>query len=577
MMIAVSFFERMKSSRRFLCFALSALMLLFSPLGNAGTLDLDKPISVAPGRGVALFSFTLSNELQAGTTLSWRAVRKSGEEQESGDVTLGTTGWFKNEELAKTPHRKQGALFGLDLPPGSYEFYQFRSTGQQRTVSAKEEFSRKFVVEAGKINYIGNLDLLTGENDFGGGRLLVAFIFGVFTDAFTTYPTLIDRGDLDLPLLIAKGNGLTAEAISSRVMVDAADSAMLSEVEALRARAEGGDVQAQSTLLVALARGWAILPDQRRIKIFNGREAWPALADKLSAQGVPGAATYLGMRYDAVYAKQASLAGIYEKDDPTLALQNYLIDAARYQENAIVGAKRLLKNRAGENPENARQLVMLDRRLDGLRTLTPESLPYGDGATRAALQQYGELSPPKYFALSKNGAHGTSSGDKPSMKAALEACSAGNPDPATPCQPYAMYSRKLWNACPPEMVSEKTMTAPPYAGLGEVTDAEKLPKTLDEAARQAYGNFLKLAYPRAFAVSEQGGFGVAAGDCQAAYRALLACTQAGRGNCRLWAIDDQIISGTADAAFIEAERKLLGVAVKEGAQSPVALTKGDVR
>lgn len=561
-----------QSVRQWLRIALGALTLLFSLPGFADKLDLSQPIALRPERGVALFSFTLSSELQAGTTLSWRAVRKADEVQESGDVTLGTTGWLKNEELAKTPHRKQGALFGLDLPPGTYEFYQFRSNGHQRTVSAKEEFSRKFVVEAGKINYIGNLDLLTGENDFGGGRLLVAFIFGIFTDAFTTYPTLIDRSDVDLPLFIAKGNGLTAEAIASRITLDDADSAMLATVEALRTRAEGGDRQAQYTLLVALARGWAALPDQRRIKIFDGREAWPALAATLSAQGVPGAATYLGMRYDATYAKAASLAGIYEKDDPALALQNYLIDAARYQQDAIAGAKRLLKSRTDDKPENARQLAMLDSRLDGLRTLSTDSLPYGDGTTRAALQHYGELSPPKYFALSKGGAHGTSSGDKPSMKAALEACTAANPDPATPCQPYAISSRKLWNACPPEMLSEKNMQAPPYTGLGDVSDTGKLPQALDEVARQAYGSFLKLAYPRAFAVSEQGASGVAAGDCQAAYRALLACTQAGRGNCRLWAIDDQIVSGTADAALIEAEQKLLGVVAAESGQNGVQLT-----
>ncbi len=338
---------------------------------------------------------------------------------------------------------------------------------------------------------------------------------------------------------------------------------MLASAEALRTRADQGDPEAQFTWMVALAQGWAILPDQRRIKVFDGRDAWPALANRLVSQGIPGPATFLGMRHDVALAKVALLAGIYATDDPTLALQNYLIDAARYQDAALAGAVRLLKNRS-DNPDSARQLAVLSRRLDSLRTLSPESLPYGNDATRTALRQYIETSPPKYFAISMNGTYGASSGDNPSMKAALEACNAANTDPATPCRPYAAYSARRWNACPPEMMSAKAIEAPPETGLGDVADTSRLPAGLDESARQAYAGFLNFVFPRAFAVSEQGAFGVAAGDCQAAYRALEACTRANRGKCSLWAVDDQLVHGASDAAFSKAEERLLGMLPSQG-------------
>jgi len=551
--------------------------LLFSPLSHADTIDLSKPIALSPERGAALFSFTLSSQLQGGTTLSWRAIRKAGEAPESGDVTLHTTGWIKNEELAKTPHHKQGALFGLDLPPGTYEFYQFRSAGGRNWVSAKEDFSRKFVVEAGKVSYVGNFDLLTGEGDFGGGRLLVAFLVGVFTNAFDTYPTLIDRADIDLPLFVAKGNGLTADTIANKVIVDAADRAMLAKADELRARADGGDVVAASTMMVGLARSWAVLPDQSRIKFFNGREGWRAYAGGLADQGVPGAATYLGLSDDALVGKVPMPAMIYHQDDSASALKYYLMDADLYQANALTGAKRLLEKGVGNGTDREIQIARLESRLKGLQVLTPESLPYGDGATRLALQQYLELPSPKYFSLSASGAHGMSSGDKPSMKAALDVCNATNRDPAAPCLPYANYSHRVWNACTPEMYSPKLMGAPPATGLGDAADLGKLPPQLSDAGRLAYADFVKLAYPRAFAVSEQGAYGLAAGDCQAAYRALLACEHAGKGNCRLWAIDEQIVRGAADAGLIAGEGRLLEVVGKDLGQPATVLTKEDVR
>ncbi|HEX8961374.1 MAG TPA: hypothetical protein VF801_00115 [Rhodocyclaceae bacterium] len=536
-----------------------ALILGLPSVVHAGMIDIDRPIAVAPDRGIALFSFTLSTEFQSGTTLQWRQVGTVGDDAEKGEVTLYTGRLLGNEELMASPYRRAGRLVGLDLPPGTYEFYQFRASQNRNLVSAKQDFSRKFVVEAGKINYVGNFDLLTGEGDFGGGRLLLALVTGIFTNALTAYPTLLDRADIDLPLFLAKKNGLAADAIARRVMMDEADSAMLALAQTLRAKAESGDSEAQFLWMVALARGWTILPDERRVKVFDGRDAWPALARQLAAKGVPGAATYLGMRHDLALAKMTSLAGIYATDDPGIALQNYLVDAARYQEGALAGAVRLLKNDRSNDPDAAHLSSVLKKRLDSLRTLSPESLPYGGETARAALRQYINTSPPKYFAVSISGAYGASSGDAPSMKLALDACNATSPTPPMSCRPYAAYSGRRWNACPPELASAKSLEAPPETGLGDVADASRLPAVLDESGRQAYPKFLDLAFPRAFAVSDQGAFGMAAGDCQAAFRALEACARTNRGNCSLWAVDDQIVRGTADAAFSKAEQRLLGL------------------
>ncbi len=559
----------------------TGMVLLLGTLpGHAGTVDLSKPIEVSPDRGVVLFSYTWSNLREKYSSLLWRRKGSESvinEEGASGDLAIKTGGLFKNEELFNTAHHRPGALFGLELAPGTYEFYQIRTNGKGNTATAERAFSRQFVVEAGKISYIGNLDILTGEGSFGVGQVFAYLLIGFSTNTVSVYPTLVDRAEIDLPLIAAKGNGLDPAKVVRNVIVDDVDRNMFERLAQLRKQAESGDLVAQHILLEGLASGWVALPDQTRVKIFTGQEAWKNYATRLAEQGVPGAASYLGASFDTVITKPGRYFWFFEKDDPAAALRNYLIDAARYQDGAIGRAMRLLAedNRA----DTGKQAAHLKNRQEGLRLLTPESIPYGDRTTRDAFEKFQALFSPKYFALSPSGAHGTSGGDFPTVKAALDACNAINPDPQAPCRIYAGYVSKQWNACPPELSTDKAMLAPPVTGLGDTADAGKLPAALTKAGREAHERFQKLVFPRAFAINETGAHGLAAGDCQAAYRALQECRQTGQGPCRLWAVDDQIVEGATDGDWLAEEQRLLSVVAAEAGKNErrEKLTKGEAQ
>jgi hypothetical protein len=62
--------------------------------------------------------------------------------------------------------------------------------------------------------------------------------------------------------------------------------------------------------------------------------------------------------------------------------------------------------------------------------------------------------------------------------------------------------------------------------------------------------------PRAFAVADSGETAMASGDCHAAYKALQACSERTGKNCKLYALDDQIVLGATDPKLAEQEQRL---------------------
>ena len=92
----------------------------------------------------------------------------------------------------------------------------------------------------------------------------------------------------------------------------------------------------------------------------------------------------------------------------------------------------------------------------------------------------------------------------------------------------------------PQYARAKRVAAPPPSGFAAVDDVEKLPY-VRQTGRDGYRMFLEKPSPRAFAIAPSGAWGWANGGDDPLQRALDSCNRAGKGNCRLYAVDDQTV------------------------------------
>ena len=81
------------------------------------------------------------------------------------------------------------------------------------------------------------------------------------------------------------------------------------------------------------------------------------------------------------------------------------------------------------------------------------------------------------------------------------------------------------------------VTSPAASGFAAVDAVAAVP--VGTSGKAAYAKFLEMAVPRAFAVSNKGGFGLASGD-YAAGRALGNCQRYGNP-CALYAVDGDVV------------------------------------
>ena len=72
------------------------------------------------------------------------------------------------------------------------------------------------------------------------------------------------------------------------------------------------------------------------------------------------------------------------------------------------------------------------------------------------------------------------------------------------------------------------------------TDDAKVPH-LRDSGRAGYKTFLSKPHPRAFAIAPTGAWGWADGGDDPLKRALDNCNRNGRGQCKLYAVDDEVV------------------------------------
>lgn len=103
---------------------------------------------------------------------------------------------------------------------------------------------------------------------------------------------------------------------------------------------------------------------------------------------------------------------------------------------------------------------------------------------------------------------------------------------------------------------------PPASGFADINDASALPLSAEGQAR--YQHYLTLPSPKAFAISENGGWRFYWKDAEAMTKTLDYCARQGR-TCWLYAVDDRVVWTAAPATRISQSRQL---ALVEPLQAP---------
>ena len=92
----------------------------------------------------------------------------------------------------------------------------------------------------------------------------------------------------------------------------------------------------------------------------------------------------------------------------------------------------------------------------------------------------------------------------------------------------------------PQYARTKRVVTPAASGFAPLEDIDKLPH-VRQTGRDGYSMFLKSASPRAFAIAPSGAWGWANGGGDPLQRALDNCNRIGKGACRLYAVDEQVV------------------------------------
>lgn len=84
------------------------------------------------------------------------------------------------------------------------------------------------------------------------------------------------------------------------------------------------------------------------------------------------------------------------------------------------------------------------------------------------------------------------------------------------------------------------LPVPPRTDFAALEDEARIPY-LRDSGRAGYRNYLTRLVPRAFAIAPNGAWGWGEGGDDPLRRALFNCNRAGKGECRLYSVDDQVV------------------------------------
>ena len=81
---------------------------------------------------------------------------------------------------------------------------------------------------------------------------------------------------------------------------------------------------------------------------------------------------------------------------------------------------------------------------------------------------------------------------------------------------------------------------PAASNFAQLSDVNKIP-FIKEKGRDTYNTFLSKESPRAFALNSDGRYGWSNGHWDSSARALSFCNKGAKTQCRLYAVDDEVV------------------------------------
>jgi len=91
-----------------------------------------------------------------------------------------------------------------------------------------------------------------------------------------------------------------------------------------------------------------------------------------------------------------------------------------------------------------------------------------------------------------------------------------------------------------QFAAKPTLAAPPRGDFAALDDIAKVPYLKDKG-REGYRSYLARRLPRGFAIAPNGAWGWASEGDDPLRRALDSCNRTGKGDCRLYSVDDGVV------------------------------------
>jgi hypothetical protein len=240
----------------------TVFLYLLCTVAMSRELDLESIKPPNDGKGIVLVSLTASGT-ENFNHVTFNVFQPSFTQYKI-PVSIGRPLFSIQENLSSADGRF-GRLVALALEPGQWKFGEVAAVtvdNRQRTNHALSDVERPFTVEANKITYLGNLDVvIRREPSFQAAALAVALLVGVNTSSSPSNSIVFDARENDMKLLKAKNPGLDTTIIATKLISDKRDTKNQSLRIEYEKRAAQNDALAQGFLDTANAVGAVQLPD----------------------------------------------------------------------------------------------------------------------------------------------------------------------------------------------------------------------------------------------------------------------------------------------------------------------------
>ena len=172
------------------------LLLCSLQLAGAREIELSADYQIPAGRGVALLSFNASGPgpgLPGTFLVHWRIP---GKHQERDFFVYGKE-WIKDrgpDLVEKFGLAYGGRLVALELPAGKYILDDIQITGVMQNKQSDGKINSAFVVEAGRVRYLGHLHVDVTDTAFRAGTIVGILLLGADMGGFSARLSVTDKG-----------------------------------------------------------------------------------------------------------------------------------------------------------------------------------------------------------------------------------------------------------------------------------------------------------------------------------------------------------------------------------------------